>query len=345
MWRGWREVSENTVSRVIRNKGPIAEDTRRRVCRAIEELGYVPNRAAGSLASSVLAHHRRRTAVALQHRVPRSAARYPCRAGRHALPADDRRDRLRSRRRSRKSSPRCWPGSRPPSSPPASSTPTASRRMLQTNRIRVAELMEIDATPDRSRRRPVASRGGPRDGPPPGCRAAIAASAMSATTGRPTGAPGCAMTAFATGLATAGLSLVAEQLLRRPELDPGRPRDAGRACWPATRRSMPWSFPTTTWRSAASCTAWPTGIAVPERSGAFRLQRARDRPGAAEAAVDHPLQPFPDRQDGGREAAGNGRAAGRAADHRYGFRNHRGRNGLIASWRNAHAAWLQSQTI
>ncbi len=45
-------VSENTVSRVIRNKGPIADSTRTRVTSAIEELGYVPNRAAGSLASS-----------------------------------------------------------------------------------------------------------------------------------------------------------------------------------------------------------------------------------------------------------------------------------------------------
>lgn len=45
-------VSENTVSRVIRNKGPIAAETRRRVNDAIAQLGYVPNRAAGSLASS-----------------------------------------------------------------------------------------------------------------------------------------------------------------------------------------------------------------------------------------------------------------------------------------------------
>lgn len=47
------KVSENTVSRVIRSKGPIAEETRRRVLAAIDTLGYVPNRAAGSLASSV----------------------------------------------------------------------------------------------------------------------------------------------------------------------------------------------------------------------------------------------------------------------------------------------------
>jgi LacI family gluconate utilization system Gnt-I transcriptional repressor len=45
-------VSENTVSRVIRNKGSIAVETRERVNAAIEQLGYVPNRAAGSLASS-----------------------------------------------------------------------------------------------------------------------------------------------------------------------------------------------------------------------------------------------------------------------------------------------------
>lgn len=45
-------VSENTVSRVIRNKGSIAPETRQRVNAAIEQLGYVPNRAAGSLASS-----------------------------------------------------------------------------------------------------------------------------------------------------------------------------------------------------------------------------------------------------------------------------------------------------
>jgi LacI family gluconate utilization system Gnt-I transcriptional repressor len=45
-------VSEITVSRVVRNKGPIADATRTRVLSAIEKLGYVPNRAAGSLASS-----------------------------------------------------------------------------------------------------------------------------------------------------------------------------------------------------------------------------------------------------------------------------------------------------
>jgi LacI family gluconate utilization system Gnt-I transcriptional repressor len=45
-------VSENTVSRVIRNKGSIADATRQRVNEAIADLGYVPNRAALSLASS-----------------------------------------------------------------------------------------------------------------------------------------------------------------------------------------------------------------------------------------------------------------------------------------------------
>lgn len=45
-------VSEITVSRVVRNKGPVSDDTRSRVTAAIDALGYVPNRAAGSLASA-----------------------------------------------------------------------------------------------------------------------------------------------------------------------------------------------------------------------------------------------------------------------------------------------------
>lgn len=45
-------VSEITVSRVVRNKAMVARATRSRVLAAIEALGYVPNRAAGSLASS-----------------------------------------------------------------------------------------------------------------------------------------------------------------------------------------------------------------------------------------------------------------------------------------------------
>jgi len=45
-------VSEITVSRVLRNKGPIAEPTRRRVMEAVHKTGYVPNRLAGSLASA-----------------------------------------------------------------------------------------------------------------------------------------------------------------------------------------------------------------------------------------------------------------------------------------------------
>ncbi|MGH6861067.1 MAG: LacI family DNA-binding transcriptional regulator [Phyllobacterium sp.] len=45
-------MSEITVSRVVRNQGPIADATRARVLTAIAELGYIPNRAAGSLASA-----------------------------------------------------------------------------------------------------------------------------------------------------------------------------------------------------------------------------------------------------------------------------------------------------
>jgi LacI family gluconate utilization system Gnt-I transcriptional repressor len=46
------KVSEITVSRIIRNKGPIAEATRERVMAAVRAVGYVPNRIAGSLASA-----------------------------------------------------------------------------------------------------------------------------------------------------------------------------------------------------------------------------------------------------------------------------------------------------
>ena len=43
-------VSEMTVSRVLRNSGYAAPATRERVLRAASEIGYVPNRIAGSLA-------------------------------------------------------------------------------------------------------------------------------------------------------------------------------------------------------------------------------------------------------------------------------------------------------
>ncbi|MDE3028353.1 MAG: LacI family DNA-binding transcriptional regulator, partial [Paracoccaceae bacterium] len=44
-------VSESTVSRILRNEGPVAEDTRDKVMQSVRALGYVPNRIAGSLAS------------------------------------------------------------------------------------------------------------------------------------------------------------------------------------------------------------------------------------------------------------------------------------------------------
>lgn len=45
-------VSEMTVSRVLRNKGDVSEATRERVRAAAKDLGYVPNKIAGALASS-----------------------------------------------------------------------------------------------------------------------------------------------------------------------------------------------------------------------------------------------------------------------------------------------------
>jgi LacI family gluconate utilization system Gnt-I transcriptional repressor len=45
-------VSEITVSRIIRNKGPAADRTRDKVMAAVKAVGYVRNRVAGSLASA-----------------------------------------------------------------------------------------------------------------------------------------------------------------------------------------------------------------------------------------------------------------------------------------------------
>lgn len=45
-------VSEMTVSRVLRNRGDVSEATRKRVLEAARDLGYVPNKIAGALASS-----------------------------------------------------------------------------------------------------------------------------------------------------------------------------------------------------------------------------------------------------------------------------------------------------
>lgn len=45
-------VSEMTVSRVLRNRGDVSDATRQRVLEAARELGYVPNKIAGALASS-----------------------------------------------------------------------------------------------------------------------------------------------------------------------------------------------------------------------------------------------------------------------------------------------------
>ena len=43
------DVSEMTVSRVLRGRGDVSEATRERVLKAAKELGYVPNKIAGRL--------------------------------------------------------------------------------------------------------------------------------------------------------------------------------------------------------------------------------------------------------------------------------------------------------
>lgn len=45
-------VGESTVSRVLRNEGSVSQKSRARVVAAVEQLGYVPNKIAGALAST-----------------------------------------------------------------------------------------------------------------------------------------------------------------------------------------------------------------------------------------------------------------------------------------------------
>lgn len=45
-------VSEMTVSRVLRNRGDVSDNTRKKVFEAARALGYVPNKIAGALASN-----------------------------------------------------------------------------------------------------------------------------------------------------------------------------------------------------------------------------------------------------------------------------------------------------
>jgi LacI family gluconate utilization system Gnt-I transcriptional repressor len=45
-------VSEITVSRILRDVGPVSQSTRERVLAVVEDTGYVPNRVAGTLASA-----------------------------------------------------------------------------------------------------------------------------------------------------------------------------------------------------------------------------------------------------------------------------------------------------
>src|SRR5471032_1246877 len=46
------DVGESTASRVLRNKGSFSQDVRERVLKAARDLNYVPNRIAGTLAST-----------------------------------------------------------------------------------------------------------------------------------------------------------------------------------------------------------------------------------------------------------------------------------------------------
>jgi len=139
-------VSENTVSRVIRNKGPIADATRDRVVLAIEKLGYVPNRAAGSLASSgslLIGVLRPSLSNVVFPEVLQGI--YTALAATSYQPMIGGTDYDPVKEESILSSLLAWQ--------PAAIITTgfdhtdATRRMLDNSRVRVAELMDIDAEP------------------------------------------------------------------------------------------------------------------------------------------------------------------------------------------------------
>lgn len=46
-------VSKATVSRVLRNQGPVSPEARQAVLRAVQDVGYTPNRVARSLKERV----------------------------------------------------------------------------------------------------------------------------------------------------------------------------------------------------------------------------------------------------------------------------------------------------
>jgi transcriptional regulator, LacI family len=51
-------VSISTVSRVINESKPVSPEARRKVIKAIEELGYRPNEIARSLVTKKIKHNR-----------------------------------------------------------------------------------------------------------------------------------------------------------------------------------------------------------------------------------------------------------------------------------------------
>ena len=49
MWHGEADVSVTTVSRILNNKGPISEKTRKNVLKVMKQLHYQPNEIARCL--------------------------------------------------------------------------------------------------------------------------------------------------------------------------------------------------------------------------------------------------------------------------------------------------------
>ena len=321
------DVSEITVSRILRDVGPIAKATRARVLAAVEQTGYVPNRVAGTLASAtsnligvvipslsniVFAEVLRGIDAGLEPSGFRPVIGI---TGYDALVEEKLVGSLLA-----------WK--------PAAMiivgfehTEVTRRRLMQSG-VRVAELMDIDSEPidlavGLSHRaagydgaRHLIARGYRRFGYVghdwetdrrahlryEGMTAALAEAGLSIV--------GQAMVEGASST-QAGRMMLASLLKRTPDLDAVVFSNDDMAVGGGVPLHRAWH------RAQA-------------RPRPVRLQRARHRPGPADAALDDPLQPLPDRQDRRGAHSLAARRHGRTPDDRYRVRDRGRRNGLNA---------------
>jgi LacI family gluconate utilization system Gnt-I transcriptional repressor len=334
------DVSEITVSRIIRNKGPIADSTRAKVMEAVRAVGYVPNRIAGSLATSgsnlmgvfipslsniVFPEVLRGVHAALEE------SGYQPVVGVTDYNLKSEENLVRSLL--------AW---KPAAMVIVGFDHTeATRRMLEQSGIRIAELMDIDSPPidiavGLSHRRAgydsgkyLIGRGYRRFGYvghdwSQDRRArlryddlveALAESGLSIVAEAIVDAPSSTL---------AGRAMLADLLARHPDIDV--------AVFSNDDMAVGGVF---------HCIS--ANMSKTEgRAGGVRLQRPRHRPIPADAAVDDPLESLSDRPDRRRETHRKSGSQGGTHCHRHGLRDRRRGDGLGVSACHRDSAFLVS---